>query len=124
MEKPPTINQLRAEVQRAIQQTSAREVARALDTSPTAILKFARTPTATLYGKTYRKMLPWYERRLAGGLTAPAADDVRPAVSILTRGMTPAEERRVRKEIARMVERAFAGRQGVDEAVDAALAEE
>jgi DNA-binding MurR/RpiR family transcriptional regulator len=124
MEKPPTTDQLRTEVQRAIQQKSAREVARELDTSPTAILKFARTPGATLYAKTYRKMLPWYERRLAGGLTAPDADDVRPAVNILTRGMTAAEEKRVRKEIARMVARAFDGRQGVQEAVDAALGDE
>jgi RimJ/RimL family protein N-acetyltransferase len=123
MEKPPTIDQLREEVRRAIRETGVRALARELKMSPTALTNFANTPGSTVYAKSYGKLLPWYELRASMGLTAPNADSVRPAVRILTRGMTPEEERRARAEIARWIRRAFAGRQGVDEAVDAALDE-
>jgi hypothetical protein len=82
------------------------------------------TPCSTLYAKSYRKLLPWYELRTAKGLTAPEAESVGPSVRILTRGMAPEEERRARAEIARWIRRAFAGKQGVDEAAKAALGEE
>lgn len=123
MKTHPTIGQLRTQVQLAIQEGGARALARELDCSPTGLLKFSKNPASRLYGKTYEKLLPWYERRVAGGMTAPQVDDVRAAVRILTRGMMPEEETRLRQEIARMMEQAFSGRQGVQEAVAAALGE-
>lgn len=70
MEKELTLEQLRAEVQRAIRETSARAVSRDLDVSVTGLLKFAQNPRSTVYGKTYRKLVPWYHRRAAGSLMA------------------------------------------------------
>lgn len=74
MDKDLTLEQLRAEVQRAIRETSARSVARELVVSPTGLLKFAQNPRSTVYGKTFRKLVPWYHRRAAGSLVAPEAD--------------------------------------------------
>lgn len=127
MGKAPSVEQLRAEVQHAIRKTSARSLARELDVSPTGLLKFTDNPASTVYEKTYRKLVAWHERRVATGFAAPEADVVAPAVGILVhdirRDLGAEEERRVRKEIAGVLGEVFAGRQGVDEAVDAALGE-
>jgi hypothetical protein len=114
MERGPTLDRLRAEVQRAIRETSGRALARELGCSPTALLAFAKTPDATVYGKTYRKLVPWFERRIP--------DAVGPGVDIRNeREVGPDEVKRVRKEIARMLKRAFPDQQGVDQVVDASL---
>lgn len=80
MEKELTLEQLRAEVQRAIRETSARAVARELDVSVTGLLKFAENPRSTVYGKTYRKLVPWYDRRAARSLMPPEPDAADAAV--------------------------------------------
>lgn len=80
MEKELTLEQLRAEVQQAIRETSARAVARELVVSPTGLLKFADNPRSTVYGKTYKKLVGWYQRRAARSLTAPAPSAAEAAV--------------------------------------------
>jgi hypothetical protein len=74
METEPTLEQLRAEVQRAIRETSARAVARELVVSTTGLLKFSENPASTVYGKTYRKLVAWHDRRAAGSLMLPEPD--------------------------------------------------
>lgn len=80
MDKEVTLAQLRAEVQRAIRETSARAVARELVVSVTGLLKFADNPASTVYGKTYKKLVPWYHRRAARSLMAPELDEAEAAV--------------------------------------------
>lgn len=80
MDTELTLEQLRAEVQRAIRETSARSVARELDVSVTGLLKFAENPRSTVYGKTYRKLVPWYHRRAARSFMAPEPDAAEAAV--------------------------------------------
>jgi hypothetical protein len=87
----PTLDQLREELRRAMKETSARAVARELSVSSTGLTKFVDTADSTMYGKTLRKLIPWYERRITRQLTAPAAEDVGPAVRVLTRKMAPGE---------------------------------
>ena len=74
MDKEPTLEQLRGEVQRAIHETSARAVARELVVSVTGLLKFAQNPCSTVYGKTFRKLVAWHDRRAAGSLMPPEPD--------------------------------------------------
>lgn len=80
MDTELTLEQLRTEVQRAIRETSARSVARELVVSVTGLLKFAENPHSTVYGKTYRKLVPWYHRRAARSLTASEPDKVEATV--------------------------------------------
>ena len=68
-------------------------------------------------------MIPWYDRRMTRQLAAPAAEDVAPAVTVLTREMAPGEARRFRAEVAGILEQVYADRQGVQEAVEAAREE-
>ncbi|HEY0018300.1 MAG TPA: hypothetical protein VGC13_18485 [Longimicrobium sp.] len=122
------IEQLRAEVRQAIRDSSARAVARDLEMSPTGLLKFVGNPGSTLYGKTLKKLIGWRERRASRGLTAPDASLVAPAVGILTReierDLGKDEARRVRTEIADVLKAAYADREGVDAAANAALGNE
>lgn len=123
MEKAPTLDRLREELRRAIAETSTRSVGRELIVSPAGLKKFLDYSDSTLYGKTLRKLIPWYERRITRQLTAPAAEDVAPAVNVLTREMAPGEARRFRQEVAGILREAFADRHGVEEAVAAARGE-
>jgi hypothetical protein len=100
MEKAPTLDQLRDELRRSIAETSTRAVARELAVSPAGLKKFLNNPDGTLYEKTLRKLIPWYERRITRQLTAPAAEDAAPAVNVLSREMAPGEARRFRQEVA------------------------
>lgn len=80
MDKEVPLEQLRAEVQRAIREASARSVARELDVSVTGLLKFAENPRSTIYRKTHEKLVPWYHQRAAGSLMAPEPDAAEAAV--------------------------------------------
>jgi hypothetical protein len=123
MGKVPTLDQLREELRRAFEETSARSVAHELGVAPSGLVKFVESPGATIYGKTLRKVRPWYRRRVAKGLSAPAAEDVANAVNVLSREMSPGEAERFRREIAGMLKAAYADRHGVEEAVNAASGE-
>jgi hypothetical protein len=71
METAPTLDQLREELRRALEETSGREVAPELVVSPTGLKKFVENPHSTLYGKTLRKLIPWYERRMTPAAHGP-----------------------------------------------------
>lgn len=121
----PTIEELRREVRQAISESSAREVARALDMSSTGLGKFAHGENATLYAKTLEKMLPWYQARVARTMTAPDPEDVAAAMEILCRDahreLGPGKARRMREAIGAVLADVYRGRQGVEEAVAAAV---
>lgn len=72
MEKAPTLDQLREALRRAITEASTRAVARELIVSPAGLKKFLDNSDSTLYGKTLRKLIPWYE--VAGILKEAFAD--------------------------------------------------
>jgi hypothetical protein len=101
MEKGLTLDQLREELRKAIRESSGRAVARELNVSPTGLLKFVETAgSGKRVASSCRGMsVGWPNARLE----APEAEAVGPSVAILARDMAPQGERRVRKEIARMV---------------------
>jgi hypothetical protein len=121
----PTIEELRREVRQAISESSMREVARTLEMSPTGLGKFAYNENATVYAKTLKKMLAWYQARVARTMTAPDPEDVAAAMEILCRDahreLGPEKTRRMREAMAAVLADAYHGRQGVDEAVAAAV---
>lgn len=123
MGKVPTLDQLREELRRAFAETSARAVAHELGVAPSGLVKFVESPRATIYAKTLKKVLPWYRRRVAAGLSAPAAADVASAVAVLSRDMGARGAEDFRRAIAGILAEAYADRHGVEEAVDAALRE-
>lgn len=83
MDKEPTLEQLRAEVQRAIRETSARAVARELVVSVTGLLKFAENPRSTIYRKTHRKLVAWHYLRAAGSHMAPEPSTAEAPVEVV-----------------------------------------
>ena len=87
MDMAPTLDQLREELRRAIEETSGREVARELSVSPTGLKKFTDNPHSSLYGKTLRKVIPWGRERprASRGHTTPAP----PGLRSLTRWTGP-----------------------------------
>ena len=85
-----TVEQLRDEVRRAVEETSARAMGRVVKLSASGLYNFINGQ-GRLYAPSKRRLTAWYlERRArAAHIPAPSADEVSAAVTLLLRDVEP-----------------------------------
>ena len=101
-------------VAEAVEQGSLRGIAREIGMSPTGLKKLLAGTDP--YGPTLRKLVPWYERRVLQTRPAPEAVIVASAVDLLLADFSDAEQVPLRTEIAGVLDRAYVGMEGAEEA--------
>ena len=117
-----TVEQLRDEVRRAVEETSARAVGRVVKLSASGLYNFINGQ-GRLYAPSKRRLTAWYlERRArAAHIPAPSADEVSAAVTLLLRDVEQdgPTATAIREQIAACLDRVWATRPGGRDALAA-----